>query len=287
MSTFSAGAVVPPVLYGTAWKKDETQTLVVKALQTGFRGIDTACQPKHYNEGLVGKAIEQVLGEGWLKREDLFLQTKYTPLGGQDPTKLPYDATAALEEQVQQSLSASLRNLKTTYLDSLVIHSPLPTIEETLRVWKTMEGFVDAGQVRYLGISNCYDLHTLEALYDAARIKPSFVQNRFYSKSHFDRPLRAYCVDRGIVYQSFWTLTANWDFIRNKRGIIHSLAEKYDKTGEQIFFAFIRAIGILPLTGTTSPEHMQYDLEVLGNDDMGILSLEDVRAIELGLYSHH
>ena len=37
------------LFYGTAWKKDKTAHLVVLALKNGFRAIDTACQPKHYN----------------------------------------------------------------------------------------------------------------------------------------------------------------------------------------------------------------------------------------------
>jgi hypothetical protein len=46
--------VAPSVIYGTAWKKEKTADLVALALQQGFRGIDTACQPKHYNEAGVG-----------------------------------------------------------------------------------------------------------------------------------------------------------------------------------------------------------------------------------------
>lgn len=45
---------IPQVFYGTAWKKGKTAELVEMALKLGFRGIDTACQPKHYNEPGVG-----------------------------------------------------------------------------------------------------------------------------------------------------------------------------------------------------------------------------------------
>lgn len=41
-------ASIPRIIYGTAWKKDATTDLVVKAVLGGFRAIDTACQPKHY-----------------------------------------------------------------------------------------------------------------------------------------------------------------------------------------------------------------------------------------------
>ena len=90
---------MPAMLYGTAWKKETTTPLVVAALRTGFRGIDTACQPKHYREDLVGKALQEVSGD--IPREEIFLQTKFTSLNGQDPQQVPYDKIAPLEEQVQ------------------------------------------------------------------------------------------------------------------------------------------------------------------------------------------
>lgn len=63
--------------------------------------------------------------------------------------------------------------------------------------------------MRYLGLSNTYSLSMLRAVYDAATVKPSFVQNRFYADSGYDIELRAYCRANEIRYQSFWTLTAN------------------------------------------------------------------------------
>lgn len=142
-----------------------------------------------------------------MKRSDIFLQTKYTPQSGQDPKNIPYDPNAPLEEQVKKSLETSLTNLRTSYLDSLVLHSPLDTLEDTMVVWRTMESFVDSGKVRRLGISNCYDRNFFVSLYDMSRVKPSVLQNRFYADSNFDTELRAFCKSKGVWYQSFWTLT--------------------------------------------------------------------------------
>ncbi|KAJ3553189.1 hypothetical protein NPX13_g10941 [Xylaria arbuscula] len=64
---------VPRFLYGTAWKKEATGDLVFKALRAGFRGIDTAAQPRHYNEALVAKGIKEAITKGIVKREDLFV----------------------------------------------------------------------------------------------------------------------------------------------------------------------------------------------------------------------
>ena len=65
--------IIPPFLYGTAWKQEKTANLVYEALCSGFRGVDTAAQPKHYLEDLVGDGIRRALGEGKVKREDLFV----------------------------------------------------------------------------------------------------------------------------------------------------------------------------------------------------------------------
>lgn len=102
----------PFIVYGTAWKKEDTAVYVQQAVTAGFRFIDTACQPKHYHEKGVGdgwKAAAEQLG---LQRADLFLQTKYTAYRGQDPNNVPYDESATLEEQVRQSLNVSLSNLQ-------------------------------------------------------------------------------------------------------------------------------------------------------------------------------
>ena len=63
----------PRLIYGTAWKKDKTADLVYHALKAGFRGIDTAAQPRHYQEALVGDGIRRAKKEGIIKREDLFV----------------------------------------------------------------------------------------------------------------------------------------------------------------------------------------------------------------------
>jgi Aldo/keto reductase family len=117
----------PFIVYGTAWKKDGTALYVQQAVKAGFRFIDTACQPKHYNEKGVGDGWKAAAAELGLKRDDLFLQTKYTPYPGQDPNRVPYDPSSSLEAQVQQSLSVSLSNLQvwpTSNTTSVLENSP-------------------------------------------------------------------------------------------------------------------------------------------------------------------
>ena len=64
---------LPSLIYGTAWKKDHTRVLVKQALLAGFRGVDTAAQPKHYHADLVGQGIRDAISEGVVKREDLYV----------------------------------------------------------------------------------------------------------------------------------------------------------------------------------------------------------------------
>ncbi len=90
----------PLFLYGTAWKEDDTERCVLDAIDAGFRGIDTANQRKHYFELAVGNAVKKTLSTGKLSREDLFLQTKFTSLGGQDD-RLPYDPHSDLGKSLR------------------------------------------------------------------------------------------------------------------------------------------------------------------------------------------
>jgi len=256
---------MPRIIYGTAWKKEKTASLVERAVTEGFRGVDTACQPRHYREDLVGAAIKSLESKGIVRREDLFLQTKYTPPAGQDPDSIPYNPRASIPAQVRESFSTSLRNLGTEYIDSLVLHSPLNTEENTLAAWGAMEEIKLQGKVKQLGISNCYDLSLLRALYEKAKVKPAVVQNRFYLESGYDKELRKWCADRNILYQSFWTLTANPFILSNPS--VRKLSSKYGCTEPQVFFKYLIEKGIVPLTGTCDPLHMKQDLDVLRNEN--------------------
>ncbi len=267
--TTSTGVKMPWLIYGTAWKKERTADLVVKAIQAGFRGIDTACQPKHYDEPLVGAALQR-LKELRVERESLFVQTKFTPLDGQDPRRVPYDKNAPIESQVAQSFETSKKNLKTQYVDSLILHSPVAPHALLMKAWSAMETIQKAGGARQLGISNCYDTEIMRLLYADANVKPAVVQNRFYQETGYDADLRNWCSNHGVIYQSFWTLTANPHILGSNT--LRPISRKYKKTEAQIFFRYLNQSCIVPLTGTCSEKHMREDLSVfdfeLSSDDL-------------------
>jgi diketogulonate reductase-like aldo/keto reductase len=255
----SHGVRSPRLIYGTAWKTVRTQGFVRTAIQQGFRGIDTACQPKHYHEAGVGAGVADCLNSS-LRRADLYLQTKFTPLSGHDPKQIPYDPSAPLAQQVAQSFITSTRNLQTEYVDCLMLHSALPDRSQLAQVWAAMEQLFHAGGARQLGISNCYSAASLELLFEQAAVKPAVVQNRFYAETGYDRQIRGFCRRRGIVYQSFWTLTANRQLLAHPN--VTSLAGKYARTAAQILFRYLTQSDVVPLTGTTSTKHMRQDLEI-------------------------
>jgi len=264
---------MPSLIYGTAWKKEDTADLVVSAVKTGFRGIDTACQPKHYREDLVGEAIERLAAEG-LRREALWVQTKFTPVFGHDPQSVPYNQHAAVAEQVAQSFEVSKKNLRTQFIDCLLLHSPLESHRQNMEVWHAFEQLVQRSEVGHIGISNCYDLRVLRRLHAAATIKPAVVQNRFYKDSQFDWKLRRWCSDHGVAYQGFWTLSANRTTLRAPQ--LLALARARRRTPEQTFFRFLLDEGIAPLIGTRSELHMHEDLQVLHDDPLSGSAREEI-----------
>lgn len=257
---------VPAFLYGTAWKKDKTADLVYLAICSGFKGIDTAAQPKHYREDLVGQGVRRALSEDKISRGDLFIQTKFTSVNGQDPSKMPYNPTASIFEQVHTSIRSSLRNMRplaeessseSTYLDCLVLHSPLPTMAQTLEAWRAAETYVPH-KIRYLGISNV-SLSVLEQLYDAADFKPAVVQNRFYPSTKFDLSVRAFCAEKSIIYQSFWTLSANPKIVHGPE--VGQVANKIGLTPYEAMYSLVLALdNVVILNGTTNTKHMVDDV---------------------------
>src|SRR5215471_20575160 len=253
---------VPAFIYGTAWKEDRTAALVGQALRAGFRGIDTANQRKHYFEAGVGEALTSAYREGIVTRPDLFLQTKFTYQRGQDE-RLPYDPSAPLAAQVAQSLASSLEHLETDHVDSFVLHGPASGYgwtQDDTEVWLAMGRERDAGRTRHVGISNV-SLEHLEQMEATRAELPAFVQNRCFARLGWDREVRAFCQQRKIVYQGFSLLTANPEVLEHPPFV--NVATELNATPAQVVFAFAQAIGILPLTGTSDPEHMRQDLESL------------------------
>ena len=265
---------VPDFLYGTAWKEDRTAALTELALRVGFRAIDTANQRRHYFEAGVGQGLAAAYRAGVATRAELFLQTKFTYQRGQDH-RLPYDPASRLSVQVAQSLASSLEHLGTDYVDSFVLHGPAgyEWTEADAEVWEAMVRERDAGHTRLLGVSNVSLLHLEQMLAAHAEI-PAFVQNRCFARLGWDREVRRFCRERKIIYQGFSLLTANPEAVHHP--MVVELAARARATPAQIIFRFAQAVGMLPLTGTSNPDHMKQDL---ASSDVE-MSAEELKAIE-------
>ena len=253
---------IPNFIYGTAWKEDRTASLTELALRAGFRAIDTANQRRHYFEAGVGEGLAAAYHAGIITRADLFLQTKFTYQRGQDH-RLPYDPAASLATQVSQSLASSLEHLGTDYVDSYILHGPSSNYDWTnadAEVWEAMRQERDAGRTRLLGVSNM-SLDHLKQMAETHEEIPAFVQNRCFAHLGWDRDVRRFCKECGIVYQGFSLLTANQEILHHP--LLISAATALNATPAQLVFGFARAIGILPLTGTSDADHMREDLASL------------------------
>ena len=162
---------------------------------------------------------------------------------------------------MHQSVKSSLSNFtidgQEPYLDSVVLHSPLDTLQETITAWKTLETYTPH-KVRNLGISNT-SLPILEALYDQMTVKPAVVQNRFHDRTGYETALRAFCRERGIVFQSFWTITANERLVRSSP--VATVARGAGVVVTAAYYSLVLGLESLSvLDGTTNQEHMKEDL---------------------------
>ena len=251
------------MIYGTAWKKDATAKYTLRALHAGFRSLDTANHPKHYNESLVGEAIAR----SGIERGQLWVQTKFTPDACDDTERSlhPYDERAAVAEQVRQSFSSSLEHLRLEYVESYLLHAPYARVHnevissKTVEAWRAMEDLVREGRARRIGVSNI-GVGELRALFNAAEIKPSFVQNQCVAASDdWDSGVRNFCAERGIAYQGFRLLTGNQHLLNEASQYeVRRVASVHGVTPEQVVYRFAQQhLGVIPLSGPTQQRHME------------------------------
>jgi diketogulonate reductase-like aldo/keto reductase len=265
---------IPSFMYGTAWKKEATTQLVELAVAAGFTAIDTANQLIHYQEALVGEALQALARKG-VRRNTLFLQTKFTPIGGQGGPP-PYDPSADLTTQVRQSFDSSLKHLHTDYVDSYVLHAPYSRrglSAADWEVWAAMEELYRSRKTKMIGVSNI-TAQQLELLCQQAKVKPMVVQNRCFAALGWDMEVREICRGNSIIYQGFSLLTANQEVRADPA--VHRIAQRLGAGIAQVIFRFAQQVGMLPLTGTTRQQHMKEDLEA----EHLTLTDEEVQRIE-------
>lgn len=238
---------------------DETAVAVEKALECGYRNIDSASC--YENEQECAEGIERFLSKNpQFKRSDIL----YT-------TKLWEDDYGY--EKAKIGIEKSLENAKKLgYIDLMLIHSPTGGRETRLSNWKALQEFVEKGLIKNIGVS-CYGVKHLEELlaWDGLKIKPSVNQIELNPwLQHTD--IVDFCQSHGILVQSFSPLTCG---MRLGDPELLALSAKYHKSPAQILLKWNTQKGIMPLPKSVQPERIKMNIDL---DDFE-LSKEDLDSL--------
>lgn len=195
---------------------DDTTELLA-AIQAGYRHFDTAIS--YRNESVVGKAIK----ESGLPREAFFLTSKI-------PGKPEH---TDCEQSVIEAVTNSLARLETDYLDLYLIHHPWPNLEEMVLVWKVLEGFVDQGRIKAIGVSN-FDERQLAYLIENASIKPAVNQIESHP-GHWNDPLIAFSLKNEVIPEAWGPLTR---VTEDAKEVLTQIGASYNKTWAQVILRY-------------------------------------------------
>ena len=211
------------------------------AIELGYRLIDTAIY--YRNEAVIGKAVK----ESNIDRSEFFITSKI-------PEKQEFTGT---NELVIYNIEQSLKSLDIGYIDLYLMHFPLETNEENLRVWRVLETYVDKGLIKSIGVSN-FNQDQLAYLIKHAKIKPVLNQFQSYPGKH-QQSLIDFCKANDIIpeaYQSFAKLDA-----KTKDKLIE-LAKPYHKSWSQIVLNYQINEGLVVIPKSHSKQHQFENMDV-------------------------
>ncbi len=232
------GIEMPVLGYGVFQvSPEECERCVLDAISTGYRLIDTA--QAYYNEEGVGNAVARC----GVPRNELFLTTKIW-------------ISNAGETNAARSIDESLRKLHTDYIDLLLIHQPFSDYPGT---WRAMEKAVKDGKVRAIGLSNFYPDRFVD-MAEYAEIKPAVNQlktNVFSQQWEAEAEMNLY--DTHIMA---WAPLAqgNPELLTNP--VLTALAERYNKTVQQVALRYLIQRDIIAIPKSTHTERMKQNLDV-------------------------
>jgi alcohol dehydrogenase (NADP+) len=256
-----------------------TVTATRDALEAGFRHFD--CAERYKNEREVGNALQEGLAAGGITREEIFVTTKLWN-------------TNHRPERVEPAFEASLERLGLKYLDLYLIHTPYafqPGDDQDPRdqngnvlydrdvtlldTWRAMEGLVDHGKCRAIGLSDI-TLDKLKPIYESARIKPAVVQ----VESHPYLPeteLLEFCKENGVVFLAFAPLGHGVGSGPLEDPVIAAIAARVGKTRAQVLLAWAvqRGTALLTTPKTAARAKENFDIAALPED-----AIEEINRIQ-------
>ena len=250
---------IPAIGFGTyKAQEDEAIASVKKAIETGYRLIDTAA--KYENEEAVGKAIKQ----SGIAREELMITTKLWR------ENLGYEST-------KKAFETSLAKLDLDYIDLYLIHWPAnaKNYENWQKAnndsWRAMEELVKEGKIKNIGVSNFWPEH-LEPLFEAAEIKPVINQIEFHP-GYWQPELTRYCKEKNILVEA-WSPLARGKVFESEE--IKAIAKKYNKSVAQICLRWILEHNALVIPKSSTPERIEDNFDIFDFQ----LDAEDIKTID-------
>ncbi len=263
--TLSNGIRMPMLGYGVYQvSNEECERCVLDAIDVGYRSVDTA--QAYHNEEAVGKAIEKC----GVPRSELFLTTKVW-------------ISNAGYEKAKASIDMSLQNLRTDYIDLLLIHQPFGDYYGT---WRAMEEAYRAGKLRAIGVSNFYP----DRLVDLCRfvnIKPMVNQvetHVFQQQTQAREWMNKY----GVAHESWGPFAeGRKDFFTNP--VLCDIGQKYQKSAAQIALRFLIQRGVIVIPKSTHKERMKENFEIFNftlteGDMLKIAALDESKS---AFFSHY
>ncbi|MGY0694332.1 aldo/keto reductase [Virgibacillus sp. FSP13] len=231
---------MPQLGYGV-WKvpNEEAAPSVKKALETGYRLIDTA---KVYgNERGVGEA----LANSNISREDLFITTKV------------WNSDQGYENTLK-AFDESLAKLGLDYVDLYLIHWPTPKYDEYVETYKALEKLYKDERTKAIGVCN-FDIEHLERIMDECDVVPAVNQVECHPYLQ-QKELKEFCRKHGIRVEAYSPLMNGTDVLQDS--VIQELANQYGKTPAQIILRWHLQSDVVVIPKTVTPSRMEENLNV-------------------------
>lgn len=255
--TLRGGVQMPLLGFGVYQvTPDACARCVTDALRSGYRAIDTA--QAYENEEGVGQALA---AGGW-PREDVFITTKVW-------------VSHAGEQQAAASIDASLRKLRTDYIDLLLIHQPFGDYYGT---WRAMIAAQKAGKVRAIGVSN-FLRDRYQDLVEFSGVIPAVnqVETHVFCQQ---RALQAQMARYGTVTESWGPLAEGKnDIFRNE--VLRRIGAAHGKTAAQVALRSLVQRGIACIPKTTHVERMRENIAIF-DFELSAAEMEQIAALDTG-----